>query len=122
MFKSLLVVVAAVALVQLTQAQSPAGYARGETVRLVAQENGSPLPDSRVVAIVGDRVHIDNSSFTVNGVVVQGVSPELLKTIANAWDQLVPQGHYFVIGESGTRDDMVRYYGLIPAEKIIGKV
>ena len=122
MSKYLLVVVSAVVLIQLTHAQSPAPYARGETVRLAGQQNGNPLPDSRIFAIAGDRVHIDSSSFTVNGVAAQGVSPELLKTVATAWDQVVPQGHYFVIGERGTPEDMVRYYGLIPAQKIIGKV
>ena len=121
MLKSFLVVVAAVVTVQLTHAQPPQ-YTRGDTVRLVAQENGDPLPDSRIVAIAGDRVHIDRSSLTVNGVTVQGVSTELLRTVAEAWDQLVPEGHYFVIGERGTTNDMVRYYGLIPVKKIIRKL
>ena len=97
-------------------------YVRGDTVRLVAQENGDPFPDSRIIAVAGDRIHIDKSSITVNGEAVQGVSMELLQTVAEAWDQLVPEGHYFVVGESGTRNDMVRYYGLIPAGKIIRKM
>ncbi|HEY2432418.1 MAG TPA: S26 family signal peptidase [Vicinamibacterales bacterium] len=121
MLKSLLVVLAAVVLVQVTHAQGTR-YVRGDTVRLVARENGDPLPDSRIIAIAGDRVHIDKSSITVNDVAVQGASAELLQTVTEAWDQLVPQGHYFVVGESGPRDDRVRYYGLIPASKIIRKL
>ena len=70
----------------------------------------------------GDRVHVDKSSITVNGVSVQGVSAELLQGVSEVWDQLVPEGHYFVVGESGTPNDMVRYYGLIPAAKIIRKL
>ena len=58
MRKSFLVVVAAVITLQLAHAQGPQ-YARGDIVRLVPHENGNPLPDSRVVAIAGDRVHID---------------------------------------------------------------
>jgi signal peptidase I len=119
--KSFLVVVAAVVSVQLAHTQAPQ-FMRGDTVRLVAQENGDPLPDSRIVAIAGDRVQIDRSSLTVNGVAVQGVSTELLQTVAEPWDQLVPEGHYFVIGERGTPNDMVRYYGLIPAKKIVRKL
>jgi len=46
----------------------------------------------------------------------------LLKTVAEPWDQRIPEGHYFVVGESGTPNDMVRYYGLIPAAKIIRKL
>jgi signal peptidase I len=119
--KSFLVVVAAVITVQLSHAQA-SQYARGDMVRLVAQENGDPFPDSRIVAIAGDRVHIDRSSLTVNGVAVQDVSKDLLQTVSEAWDQLVPEGHYFVVGERGTTNDMVRYYGLIPAKKIIRKI
>lgn len=121
MLKSFLIVVAAVITVQLGHAQTPQ-YARGDMVRLGAQENGDPLPDSRIVAIAGDRVHIDRSSLTVNGVSVQGISRDLLQTVSEAWDQLVPEGHYFVVGERGTTNDMVRYYGLIPAKKIIRRV
>jgi hypothetical protein len=58
----------------------------------------------------------------VNGLAVQGVSAELLKAVAEPWDQLIPEGHYFVVGESGTPNDMVRYYALIPAAKIIRKL
>jgi hypothetical protein len=121
MLKSFVVLVAAVMTVQLAHAQAPQ-YTRGETVRLVAQDNGDPFPDSRVVAIAGDRVHIDRSSLTVNGVAVQGVSRELLQTVSEPWDQLVPDGHYFVVGERGTTNDIVRFYGLIPATKIIRKI
>ena len=121
MLKSVLVVLAAVVLVQVTHAQA-AKYDRGDTVRLVAQENGQPYPDSRIIAIAGDRVRIDKSSIAVNGEAVQGMSADFLQTVAELWDQLVPEGHYFVVGESGTRNDMVRYYGLIPAGKIIRKL
>ena len=73
--------------------------------------------------MAGDRVHIDKSSLIVNGLAVQGVSAELLKTVVEPWDEkLIPEGHYFVVGESGTQNDMVRYYGMIPAAKIIRKL
>ena len=121
MLKSFLVVFAAVVTAHLVYAQA-AEYVRGDMVRLVAQENGNPLPDSRVVAVPGDRVRIDRSSLTVNGLAVPAISRELLQTVSEPWDQLVPQGHYFVVGERGTTNDKVRYYGLIPANKIIRKV
>lgn len=121
MLKSFLVVAAAVVTAHLVHAQAPQ-YVRGDMVRLVAQENGDPLPDSRVVAVAGDRVRINRSSLTVNGVAAVGISRELLQTVSEPWDQLVPQGHYFVVGERGTTNDKVRYYGLIPATKIIRRV
>ena len=121
MLKSVLVVLVAVVLVQVVHGEG-VRYVRGDVVRLVAQDNGDRLPDSRIIAIAGDRVHVDKTSITVNGVTVQGVSAELLKAVSETWDQLVPEGHYFVIGESGTPNDMVYYYALIPAAKIIRKL
>src|SRR5688572_2158623 len=56
--KSFLVVAAAVVTAHLVHAQAPQ-YVRGDMVRLVAQEIGNPLPDSRVVAVAGDRVRIN---------------------------------------------------------------
>jgi hypothetical protein len=58
----------------------------------------------------------------VNGVAVQDVSAELLREVSETWEQVVPAGHYFVVGESGTPNSKVYYYGLIPAAKIIRKV
>jgi type IV secretory pathway protease TraF len=121
MLKTALFILAVVLFVQVTDAQT-VGYVRGDMVRLVGQENGSPYPDFRIVAIAGDRVHGDKSSLTVNGLAVQGVSAELLRRVAEPWDKLIPEGYYFVVAESGTHDDMVRYYGLIPASKIIQKL
>jgi hypothetical protein len=93
MLKSLLVILAAVVLVQVAHAQG-VRYVRGDIVRLVAQNNGDRLPDSRIIALPGDRVHVDKSSIKVNGVSVQGVSAELLQRVSEVWDQLVPEGHY----------------------------
>ena len=117
----LVVVVAVVFAAQLTHAQPPR-YVRGDIVRLTPQANGNPYPDSRIIAVAGDRVHIDRSSLTVNGLAVEGVSPEFLKSVIEPWDQLIPDEQYFVVGEQGVPDDMVRYYGMIPATKIIRKI
>jgi hypothetical protein len=119
--KTCLVVVAAALAVQLAHAQTPR-YLRGDLVRLTAQANGDPYPDSRIVAVAGDRVHIDRTSLTVNGVAVEGVSAGLLRAVTEPWDQLIPEGHYFVVGERGVPNDMVRFYGMIPAAKIVRKI
>lgn len=121
MLKACLVVVAVAVAVQLTHAQTPL-YVRGDIVRLTAQANGDPYPDSRIIAVAGDRVHIDRSSLTVNGVAVGGVSLEFLKAVSEPWDQVIPDGHYFLIGERGVPNDMVRFYGMVPAKKIVRKI
>ena len=116
-----LIVAAAVALSTSVHAQTPE-YAKGDTVRLVAPATGDPLPDSRVIAVAGDRIHIDNSGIVVNGESVRDVPPGLLAQFDKPWDQVVPAGHYFVIGERREASGSVKYHGLIPAEKIARKV
>ena len=50
MLKTALVVLSVVLSVPATHAQG-ASYVRGDKVRLVAQENGEPHPDSRIIAV-----------------------------------------------------------------------
>lgn len=121
MLKTCLIAVAAVLAIQVAQAQT-AQYLRGDTVRLAAQENGDPYPDSRIIAVAGDRVHIDRDSVTVNGKVVEDVSPKLLQTVIEPWERVIPDGHYFVVGERGANDSVVAYYGMIPGAKIVRKL
>jgi hypothetical protein len=55
-------------------------------------------------------------------VAVDGVSREFLQSVTEAWDQLIPDGHYFLVGERGVPNDVVRYYGMVPATKIVRKI
>lgn len=91
-------------------------------MRLVSPAGGDPLPDVRVIAVAGDRVYVDKSRIAVNGEPVRDVSPQLLAQVAEKWEQVVPAGHYFVIGERQDDASTVRYHGLIPTAKILRKV
>ena len=96
-------------------------FAKGDVVRLVTPPDHDPLPDCRILAVAGDRVHATKSGLTVNGSAVRGLSRELLQTFGEPWDQVVPAGHYFVVGErQNGQNSTVRYQGLIPAAKIAG--
>ena len=117
----LLVVITAFALSPAIQAQ-PQTYAKGDIVRLVAPATGDPLPDSRVIAVAGDRIEVGKSGILVNGETVQGISQQMLDQFAEPWAQVVPDGHYFVIGERQEQSAVVRYNGLIPRDKIARKV
>jgi hypothetical protein len=112
----------AVALAAPIPAQAPV-YAKGDVVRLVVRENGDSYPDSRIVAVASDHLRADKSALTVNNEIVTGVSPELLQMFAEPWDQVTPAGHYFVVAEQrNAPNSVVRYHGLIPAEKIVRKI
>ncbi len=116
-----LIVAAAVACATLLQAQT-ISYAKGDIVQLVAPAAGDPLPDSRIIAVAGAGIHIAKTGVIVNGERVAEVSREMLDQFAETWDQVVPVGHYFVIGERQAASSTVRYHGLIPAAKIVRKV
>jgi signal peptidase I len=119
---TLLTLAAAVAFSSTVQSTT-ATYAKGDVVRLAAQANGDPLPDSRVLAVAGDRIQIDRKKgILVNGEPVKAVSQQFLDQVAEPWDQVVPAGHYFVIAERQTSASTVRYHGLIPAAKIVAKL
>lgn len=119
MFK-LLVLVVALALAPAFQAQAPT-YSNGDVVRLVKPADGDPLPNSRVIAVAGDRLKIDKSGVLLNGEPVRDVAPQVAEQLGS-WDQIVPVGHYFVLGERQEGGSTLRYNGLIPAAKIAGKV
>jgi signal peptidase I len=117
-----LMMAAAFALSSPTLQNPIAQYVKGDVVRLVSEPGRDPLPDSRIVAVAGDRMIADASGILVNGEPVRDVSPELLQQIARRWEQVVPPDHYFVIGERHNESSSVRYHGLIPAEKIARKL
>ena len=116
----LLILVVAMALAPAFQAQ-PGTDAKGDVVKLVKSAEGDPLPDSRVIAVAGDRLKIDKSAVLLNGESVRDLSPQVAEQLGT-WDQTVPAGHYFVIGERQEGGSTSRYNGLIPAAKIAGKV
>ena len=108
------------------QAQPPAvAYVRGDIVELVRAPGDSALPKVRIIAVPGDRLQADKRGIRVNEQTVENVSKQLLEQFAEAWDQDVPTGHYFVIADTqtatGNVSSTVRFHGLIPAGKIVRK-
>lgn len=98
-------------------------YAKGDVVRLQPQANGDPLPDSRIIAIAGDHIQFNKSGVLVNDQIVRDLSERLFAQLsAEPWDQVVPDGHYVVVGERQDPTGTVSYHGLIPGSKILGRV
>ena len=104
-----------------TRAQSGT-YSRGDMVTLTPAADGTRPPDSRVLALAGDRLQVGRAGIVVNGVPVADLSREFLADLANDhWDQTVPPGHYFVAGEQRSESSVIRFWGLLPAERIAGR-
>jgi hypothetical protein len=101
----------------------PRNYQIRDTVRLVSTDPSNPLPDSRVVAVSGDRIHVTTVAVIVNGEAVKDVPADLLAGFSQTVDQVIPTGHYFVIGEKRLGpNSIVEYNGIIPNAQILGKV
>jgi len=106
----------------IVAAQSVA-YVRGEVVTLTSAADGTRPPESRVLAVPGDRIRVARGSILVNDAPVAGLSSELLAGLPESvWEQVVPAGHYFLAGEVRDPNGATRFWGLMPAERIAGKV
>jgi signal peptidase I len=71
----------------------------------------------KIVAIPGDRIRLDDSRVLVNDAVVTGFSSDFLARVARANErtpQVVPAGHYFVMGEQRANQDISGYWGIHP--------
>jgi signal peptidase I len=99
------------------QAQ-PSTFQRGELVRVQpptkpSERRSTPMV-LKVVAIPNDRIRIDNSGIYVNDVKVTGFSSDFVARVARAPErtpQVLPDGHYFVMGEARTNQDISEYWG-----------
>ena len=111
-------IVALAALASATIDAQPRTFQRGEQVR-VKTPAGSSGPQAtslllKVVAGPHDRVRLDDSAVYVNDVAVTGFTQAFLARVAQAparTPQTVPEGHYFVMGEQRTNQDISEYWG-----------
>jgi Signal peptidase, peptidase S26 len=106
-----------------------AAFQRGELVRvlrpIVPSEPKTPVldPDAlkrragmvlKVVATPNDRIRIEKSAIYINDVQVTGFSPDFVARAAGAPErvpQVVPEGHYFVMGEQRINQNVSEHWG-----------
>jgi hypothetical protein len=98
------------------EAQSPvtAIYKRGELVKVRDVKEPAVL---KIVGLPDEIVQVDESGVYVNDAPVTGFSKEFLAR--NKWPrQIIPFGHYFVIGEERVGQDPRDHLGVYPEESI----
>jgi hypothetical protein len=110
-----------------TYAQSTT-FQRGELVRVLPtapSQPNTPILDAnaaahrsgmvlKIVAIPNDRIRIDKSAIYVNDVQVTGFSLDFVARVVRAPErapQVVPEGHYFVMGEKRINQNIWEYSG-----------
>jgi signal peptidase I len=94
----------------------PAAFHREDLVRVKPSPSTSQ-PTSlvlRIVAVPNDRIRLVESAVLVNDVAVTDFSKEFLARVAHdssRTPQVVPEGHYFVMGEARMNQDISEYWG-----------
>ena len=78
----------------------------------------------RVVAVGGDRLRVENGIPIVNGEPVEGdwETEPCTGQSCNLPDEIViPEDHYFMMGDNRGASDDSRFWGPVPRDWIIGK-
>ena len=109
----------AVALLTATAAFGAVPPHRNGDRVVVHGADGKPASPAiqRVVAGPGDQIRVGSAGALVNGRKVEAVSKALLK-VCGTWDQTVPDGHYFLMGEERQGESTTRSCSLLPAARL----
>lgn len=113
---------------------------RGEVFVLIPPPRPDTLFIDRVIGLPGDRLRFSGKQWVINGEPVltekQG-DERYLETLGGHrysvlyladWspgrevDVTVPEGHYFVVGDNRDNANDSRYWGMVPAENMIGRM
>jgi signal peptidase I len=73
----------------------------------------------RVIGLPGDQVKVQDGKVFVNDIQLNETYIAAAPTYASEW--LVPEGNYFVLGDNRNNSSDSHSWGLLPAEKIVGK-
>ena len=78
----------------------------------------------RVIALEGDHVKIENNTVYVNGEALEEsyLQPGVVTESEVFYDFIVPEGHFFAMGDNRTKSTDCRVIGCIPYNKLEGIV
>ena len=110
--------VAVIVLLACVVSAQQATFERGDPVRVKPPtDNTQPAATQlllQVVAVPGDQIRADGSAVSVNDRLVTGFSLDFIARVASRPEMIpnvVPDGHYFVMGEQRSNQHISEYWG-----------
>jgi len=100
---------------------------RGDVVVFIYPENPKKDFIKRLIAVAGETVEIKNGTVYVNDSALAGpVFNRIYYYNRGEFGQegrkiVVPQGHFFVMGDNSASSQDSRYWGFVPAGNILGE-
>ncbi len=100
---------------------------RGDVIVFKAPINEEDDYIKRIIGLPGEKISIDNGKVYINGKLLKEeyLSPTLYTSgglfLPNGKEVVVPENHFFVMGDNRNYSSDSRAWGFVPRENIIGK-
>lgn len=105
--------------------KNPVSIKRGDIIAFTMPSNLSNLHVKRIVGLPGDKLEINGGDIVLNGQKLH--SKFFYENVADSEYGasgkviVVPEGHYFVLGDNSKQSSDSRYYGFVPQENFLGQ-